>query len=247
LPAFADNVATVTNNGRRYLLYAKSVSNALGKPVGEIITGKDLSIEQEALDKYDRLNYWVVGAALLVGVSLVVGLVSRELLRGSSAVPIEEALKVGETLTVEFKSAFQWDFGRNEKNDDRRLDTLKSIVGFLNAKGGTLFVGVTENTVPASVRGLEEDLGTVRGSTDRLRLLLRDLITTRIGPEFSPFIVDTIEEYDGRLYWKIVVDRSPVAAFVLWDNKRRFYVREGPKTSELDPEGTWRYIKSRWG
>jgi len=29
--------------------------------------------------------------------------------------------------------------------------------------------------------------------------------------------------------------------------ERRFFVREGPKTTDLDNESTWHYIKNKWG
>jgi predicted HTH transcriptional regulator len=136
--------------------------------------------------------------------------------------------------------------------ENRRLDTLKSIAGFLNAKGGTLFIGVTEDTDPPSVRGIDEDLKFAGGSKDALQRVLRDLITTRIGSEFSPSITDRLEEANGKLYWVVVVEESPVPAFVRWHpvgekEQRKFYVREGPKTSDLDNESTWHYIKNKWG
>jgi len=79
------------------------------------------------------------------------------------------------------------------------------------------------------------------------------LISTRIGPEFSSLITDNLEEYDGTLYWKIVVEKSPEPAFVRWKfsgeskEQKKFYVREGPRTSDLDTEKTWHYIKNKWG
>jgi predicted HTH transcriptional regulator len=130
---------------------------------------------------------------------------------------------------------------------------LKSIAGFLNAVGGTLFIGVAEEDTKSPVlRGISEDLNLMQGSRDKLQRLLRDQITTRIGPEFSPFISDRFEEAGERLYWVIVVEESPEPAFVRWKAKgeskeqSKFFVREGPKTSDLDNERTWHYIRNKW-
>ena len=90
-------------------------------------------------------------------------------------------------------------------------------------------------------------------SKDKLQRTLRDLITTRIGTEFSPFITDNLEESNGKLYWKIVVESSAEPVFVRWKfageskEQKKFYVREGPKTTDLDNESTWHYIKNKWG
>jgi hypothetical protein len=35
-------------------------------------------------------------------------------------------------------------------------------------------------------------------------------------------------------------------AFVRWKDKPHFYVREGPRTSELNVESAAQYIKNKW-
>jgi hypothetical protein len=103
-----------------------------------------------------------------------------------------------------------------------------------------------------SLRGLKEDLRLVHNSKDRLQRSLRDLITTRIGSQVSPFITDRIEEVKDKLCWIVTVEPSPEPVFVRWKvsgekEQKKFFVREGPKTSDLENELTWRYIKNKWG
>lgn len=57
---------------------------------------------------------------------------------------------------------------------------------------------------------------------------------------------DHIETVDGEICWVIAVDRSPEPAFVRWKDRKWFFVREGPRTTGLDNEGTYRYITNRW-
>jgi Putative DNA-binding domain len=253
LPLPADHLAPLTSGGKPYLLYIQPILESSGRQVGAVIIPKDMTLERKALEVQDRFNLWVVGIATLVACAIALWLIVQEFLGQTKNVTLEEALRVGESRTIEFKSTFLWDLRRSQYVDERRLDTLKSIAGFLNASGGTLFVGVSEDTTPPSIRGLDEDLKRVGNSKDKLQRSLRDLITTRIGPEFSPFITDSLEEDAGRLYWKIVVEGSPEPAFVRWTfageskEQRKFYVREGPKTSDLDNESTWHYIKNKWG
>jgi predicted HTH transcriptional regulator len=132
------------------------------------------------------------------------------------------------------------------------LDVLKAIAGFLNTKGGTLFIGVGEEGTALRVRGLAEDLEEMGGSKDKLRLTLRHLITDWIGSAYSHLITDELKEYGGCCYWEVAVAAAPEPVFVWWKPKglpkeKRFFVREGPKTSDLDNESTWHYIKNKWG
>ncbi len=242
------------SNGRPYLLYSEPLLNSRNQRVGMVIVPKDMSLEQQALRIQDRFNYMMVGVAGILIAVVVLQFVGREFLNRAKRTTLQEALKSGESLIIEFKSTFQWDVFQKKQNDDRILDTLKSIAGFLNTKGGTLFIGVEEDKAGAvKVCGINEDLRLNQGSTDRLQRKLRDLITTRIGPEFSPFIEEYFEEAAGQLCWVVVVDSAPEPAFVRWKfsgeskEQKKFYVREGPKTSDLDNESTWHYIKNRWG
>ena len=246
------HVERLITNGKPYLLYFKPILDASHQPVGAIIVPKDVSLDEQALRSQDRFNVWIVGITGALAVATALTLIVRELLSQKKGATLEEALKVGESRTVEFKSAFHWDVRRNQYVDERRLDSLKSIAGFLNARGGTLFIGVSEETNPPAVRGLDEDLRQVGGSRDKLQLTLRHLITARLGSEFSPLISDSLKESEGKLYWAVVVEESPEPAFVRWKfpgeakEQKKFYVREGPKTTDLDNERTWHYIKNKW-
>jgi len=242
------------SNGKLYLLHSEPLLNSANQHVGMVIVPKDMSLEQQALRTQDRFNYMVVGAAGILIIVVVLYFVGSELLKRANRITLQEALKSGESLIVEFKSTFQWDVYQGQPKDERMLDTLKSIAGFLNTKGGTLFIGVEEGRTEAvKVCGINEDLRLNGGSRDKLQRKLRDLITTRIGPKFSPFIEEYFEEEAGQLCWVVVVASSPEPAFVRWKfageskEQKKFYIREGPKTSELDTENTWHYIKNRWG
>ena len=245
---------TFVSNGKPYLLYSEPLLNSANQRVGMVIVPKEMSLEQQALRIQDRFNYMVIGAAAVLIAVVVLLFIGRELLNRANRITLQEALKSGESLIVEFKSTFQWDVYQGQPKDERMLDTLKSIAGFLNTKGGTLFIGVEEDKAGAvKVCGINEDLRLNGGSRDQLQRKLRDLITTRIGPEFSPFIEEYFEEAAGQLCWVVFVAAAPEPAFVRWKfageskEQKKFYVREGPKTSDLDNESTWHYIKNRWG
>lgn len=224
------------------------------QPVGTIIIPREITIEEQAINLLDKFNIRLVFVSLALTVVLTLIFTARALLRRNNKLSIEEALRFGESKSVEFKSTFQWDIKLKKHNDDLRLNTLKSIAGFLNSEGGTLFIGVQEDeSGKPSIRGLKEDIKLAHESKDKLQRILNDLITERIGPQFSPFITDRIKETQNECYWEVAVEQSPTPAFVRWKapgdakEQKHFYVREGPKTSDLDNERTYLYIKNKWG
>jgi hypothetical protein len=253
-PTTGDRLTTLMSGEATYWVLQHPILDLHGNPVGEVLIQQDMGLELAAVSAQRRFNVSIIGALGLLTTYAALWLVVSEIRQQSKRVTLAMALQVGESSTVEFKTSFHWDVWHKRQNDEIRLIVLKSIAGFLNAKGGTLFIGVTENkgnkTNPYSVCGLEEDLKLANDSKDQLQLTLRHLITSRIGPEFSPLITDSLEEEGGKLYWVVVVEESRKPAFVRWKSatdQSKFYVREGPKTSGLDNESTWNYIKNKWG
>jgi len=247
------HLAPISSDGKPYLLYFKPILDTRNREVGTIIVPEDMSLEKQALRSQDRFNLSIVVVAGVLAIVTALTVIAREALGQSKGVTLEQALKIGESLTIEFKSTFQYDVRQKKIDPELRLATLKSIAGLLNAEGGTLFIGVTEDEYPPSVRGLAEDLDEMKGSRDRLQLTLRNLIADRIGSAYSYLVTDSLNETDGKLYWAIAVKESPEPVFVRWKPKHEpkerkiFYVREGPKTSDLDNESTWHYIRNKWG
>ena len=60
--------------------------------------------------------------------------------------PITDLIELGESSILEFKSTFQWDVVKGEQNKALRLSSLKTIAAFLNSQGGTLLIGVEDDT-----------------------------------------------------------------------------------------------------
>ena len=69
-------------------------------------------------------------------------------------IDLADLVSGGESDTVEFKSTLRVNLhtGKNDRNIEQAV--LKTLAGFLNAKGGTLVVGVADNGTPL---GLESD------------------------------------------------------------------------------------------
>jgi type I restriction enzyme R subunit len=75
------------------------------------------------------------------------------------AIPTRELIAGDETHEVEFKSSARWNL-REERKDKRMEDAVvKTIAGFLNTDGGTLFVGIDDQREPI---GLAHDTAVVK-------------------------------------------------------------------------------------
>src|SRR3546814_4002172 len=59
-------------------------------------------------------------------------------------VAVADPIAGGETGAVEFKSTLRMNLHTGQVDDKIQLSALKTIAGFLNAKGGTLLIGVSD-------------------------------------------------------------------------------------------------------
>jgi CheY-like chemotaxis protein len=153
---------------------------------------------------------------------------------GAEAPPsIAELIKQGESATLEFKQTFQYD-ETEQKSENLRLATFKTIVGFLNSEGGTLLIGVEDD---GSIYGLENDfslLGEKRAAVDLFEQELTNLICARIGKAFAQHIMINFEEIDGKQVCAIVVKKATQYAFYKRKNKKAIYIRVNCTTREIN-------------
>ncbi len=156
--------------------------------------------------------------------------------------PAGDSLDILESETIEFKSSLRMNLRTGEK--DGRIETavLKTIAGFLNREGGTLYIGISDEGTPI---GIQADKFK---SEDKMSLHLVNLIKTRMGPVA---IVNTsiyYENHQDNRIMKVVCKPSPAPVFVKDKNGQveRFYVRMGPSTDELVASHILGYIKHRF-
>lgn len=155
-------------------------------------------------------------------------------------ISIAELIAGGETGAVEFKSTLRTNLHTGQPDEKMHLSALKTIAGFLNAKGGTLLIGVTDN---GEVLGLEAD---GFPNEDKMGLHLINLIKDRIGDVFLPYIHPHFEDHDGGRVLSIRCERGPKAAFVKDGNQQRFFVRGGNATTELMGASIPDYVQQRF-
>jgi hypothetical protein len=155
-------------------------------------------------------------------------------------ISVAELIAGGETGAVEFKATLRTNLHTGQVDEKMHLSALKTIAGFLNAKGGTLLIGVADD---GDVLGLVAD---AFPNEDKMGLHLVNLIRDRIGDVFLPYVHPHFEEQHGTRVLAIRCERGPKAAFVKDGGLQRFFVRGGNATAELMGNSITDYVKQRF-
>lgn len=157
-----------------------------------------------------------------------------------AVVSVSELIAEGETSAVEFKSTLRTNLHTGQPDEKIHLSSLKTIAGFLNAKGGTLLIGVADD---GQVLGFDVD---GFPSEDKMSLHLVNLVKDRIGDVFIPYVHPHFDEQCGQRVLMIRCEKGPKPAFVKDGAVQRFFVRGGNATSELAGGSITDYVKQRF-
>ncbi|MGI8512538.1 MAG: AlbA family DNA-binding domain-containing protein, partial [Solirubrobacteraceae bacterium] len=171
-----------------------------------------------------------------------------EQLRGERAffaVPSEELIGGDETYEVEFKSTARWNV-REDRKDKRMEDAVvKTVAGFLNADGGTLFVGVADDRRPV---GLAHNEVVVRPqSADGMVNWLTTHLIGAIGHAAVMRTRARIDSVAGVSVCRVDVARSstPVRARMS-DKEGVLWVRMNNSSRELPEAEAEEYVRDHW-
>ena len=182
---------------------------------------------------------------------------------------LPEELLQEESITLEYKTSFRRpypDYPEGIKNKNGQIvfqlgkaffkskkeintfietQSLKSIVAFLNSKGGTLVIGVNEKDNQKKLIGIENDDFV---SQDQYIRDICQRIINRIGKEFlSKYLDINIKTIEGKMICFIkcqpyIPKENQIPAFL--DDK--LYIRTGPRTDEISPgKEVARFISER--
>ncbi len=156
---------------------------------------------------------------------------------------ITEIIADGENEKVEFKSSIRYDYFRKTTNRELELVIAKTIVGFMNAKGGKLIIGVDDD---GNVLGLEKDFKTLKHKNrDGYEREVYRIISTQLGHEacFSNHISFYVVNEKEICVIDIEPSREP--AYVNDGAGTTFYVRTGNATYPLTVKETVDYLKTQ--
>ena len=168
-----------------------------------------------------------------------------------SARSSEDLIEQGESGTVEFKQTGRWNsrFGEAGAVDKALADTvLKTIAGFMNCRGGTLFIGVNDQGLAT---GLGPDYATFSGKhepKDEFENWLTSILDERLGKAATARTAVRFEIVDGSEICRVDVRSSTKEPVFIDEHKTAdFWVRLNNTTRQLNPKEAKRYIDETWG
>lgn len=155
----------------------------------------------------------------------------------------EELIAQGESKTVEFKQTAR--HNTHMDNADKRLEheIVKSVAGFLNARGGTLLVGVHDEQ---RVTGMEPDF---RLTGNKGRDGFENWLVTKLEQELGRPAVGSFVEVSFKLFDEGDVCRIDVKSSnqpVYSGDDAQFFVRMGNSTRPYNTRDALEYIRTRW-
>ena len=141
----------------------------------------------------------------------------------------------GENEHTEFKSTLRVCLKENQNKGYITDACMKTIAGFMNSEGGTLFIGVGDE---GNIIGIEADKFQ---NQDKFLLFLKDKIGNEIGKEYSPYWKTQIHKYEGKTICEVIIKKSEKPAYL--GKSGDFFIRHGPSSEKLSNEQTVDYIK----
>jgi len=157
----------------------------------------------------------------------------------------EYLIKHGEDKYTEFKETLRYDAKKGETSKELEHAVIKAIVGFLNADGGTLLIGVNDS---GEVKGLENDYKALpKKNRDGFENHLSMLIKTMIGLPYAKYVGVRFERLENKDICIVQVQEAHKPAYVRnGDRREEFFVRVGNSTQPFTMSEAEEYIKNRW-
>jgi ATP-dependent Lon protease len=167
---------------------------------------------------------------------------------GSSVEYVLDLVAKGESTAVEFKSSVRWNHKKGGVHTGVELSIIRTVAGFLNAKGGTLLIGVSDS---GNVVGLDSDFKVVKnGNIDGISLWLTDKIVGCIGAGAATNTEISFVSIKGKDVCCVEVRPSSSPVFLNMPEEKikdEFYVRMNSQTRRLSKPDLLEYQKDRWG
>ena len=150
-------------------------------------------------------------------------------------------LSNGEGDRLEFKSSLRTNMKTGDRDIRMEHAALKSIAAFLNTRGGGLALGVDDAGAPTGLLAAD-----AFADEDRALLHLSSLIRDRLGAHHALQLTSRFLDHAGQRVLLVEVLAGAAPAFVREGTVERFYVRQGPATTELTGSAMQAYIAQRF-
>jgi hypothetical protein len=154
---------------------------------------------------------------------------------------VQEDLRAGETGRVEFKSTLRWNLKSSRIQDHITHAAMKAIAGFMNKRGGALYIGVDPSGVP---RGLRED---GYKDDDQFTRLLIDTVKQYLGQIPAVLLGVSYHSIDGHRLLRVDCPAATEPVFLRRNQHEEFWVRAETETIQLAVSKIHAYITERFG
>jgi len=218
-----------------------------GSWIGVIIPQKDLTGNFRQRWLHVVL---IVAAILFAGSVLIVYLIRHYSHRypsppatdsqaGSIDDDLLKMISAGEGSNLEFKSTLRTNLKTGKTDKAIELAWLKSVAAFMNSEGGTLLIGINDNS---GIEGIEAD---GFESDDKCRLHLKNLLNQHIGAEFSRYINCDLQTINGKTIVVITCEKVSGPVFLAVGKNEDFFIRSGPSSIRLSMSKMVKYLQQR--
>ena len=164
-----------------------------------------------------------------------------ELSKKTDEEEIKELISKGEGEELEFKSTLRTNLYTNEFDKNIEHAVLKTIVSFLNSKGGTLLIGISDK---GEILGIKQDKFE---NQDKFLLHLINIIKEKIGKKYLHLIDIQTKKINGKTIIRVNCKKSSKEIFLKISPKQEeFYIRVGPSTTELRGSELLEYVDKRF-
>jgi len=157
---------------------------------------------------------------------------------------IFELLNFSEGQHLEFKSSLRYDYNTKQVNQCLEKVVLKTICAFLNAEGGTLLIGLSDEK---DVLGIENDYRVIRNQNqDGFENHLMSLVSNCIGNYYLQYIGVRFHNVLGKDLCQVNIQSCPKPAFLNNGDKQEFFVRTGNNSRPFAISEASDYIREHW-
>lgn len=152
---------------------------------------------------------------------------------------------------VEYKTSIVFTSKSQPDIDAQCLEIAKELAAFMNAEGGTLYIGIHDKT--REILGFSQDLQYLNtGSSeyassytpdeDHYELKIRDMLVQYTSGTAGSLIKVTFEEVEGARFCKVHVDK---ASFPVWVKGTLLYERQGNQKRLLRGDAITQFVCKR--
>jgi very-short-patch-repair endonuclease len=158
---------------------------------------------------------------------------------------IIDRIKKRESSDIELKSSFRYDIINRKPNPKMEKIIAKTISAFMNAEGGTLYIGVDDEN---NVIGLQEDYQTLKkqnsdGFEIEFRQAIEKYTKNKVANEYLKIRFHPV---DNKEICEVVIAPSPRPVFVYDEGKQECFVRVGNSSKPYDLDEFYEYSKRRF-